>query len=167
MDLAKQVDPKEIIAFLDVSTFGDDNQAFRGGCLITDRRTHPLEFRMTSPIEPTPLQTILYGKTLKSYVSIDLIVVPLLEVIKTQPVIILIRSSIFLMARPQARMPMVLVSTSEDGKVQFQSHKSFAEDQQLLPSYLHKVKKEFILEPFMRIQSALKEAHHNQVGNLG
>ena len=165
MDLAKHVDPKEIIAFLDVSTFGDDNQAFRGGCLITERRTHPLEFRMTSPIEPTPLQTILYGKTLQSYVSIDLIVVPLLQAIKTKPVITLIRLPVFLMARPQVGLPMVLVSENEDGKVQFQSHKKFTEDQQLLPSYLRQFKTEYIFEPFMRIQAALKEAHHNQVGN--
>ena len=78
---------QESIAFLDVMTF-EEGKAFRGGIFVTDINTYPLEFRVTSPIRPTLLQKMLYGSTLESYIYTELVAVPLLRSIKSDPLFV-------------------------------------------------------------------------------
>lgn len=54
------------LAFLSRLSF-DNDSCIRGGILITDVNTKPLEFRVTAPIKPTSFQKTLYGKIIKDY----------------------------------------------------------------------------------------------------
>jgi hypothetical protein len=77
------------LAFLDISVFEDGS--IRGGVLITDLETRPYEFRVTSPVKPTPLQRILYGRTLLDYVYGDLICLPLIRAVKEKLSLVIVR----------------------------------------------------------------------------
>src|SRR5205823_3947576 len=46
---------------------------FVGGYLVTNGWGRPLEFRLTSAVQPNRVQQILYGGTLESYICADLI----------------------------------------------------------------------------------------------
>lgn len=72
------------------------NGAGRGAILVTDEGTKPLEFRCTTPIRPNPLQRMLYGDTLRSYIAADLVGEPLLEAVQEKPSIVLVREPLFL-----------------------------------------------------------------------
>ncbi|MEE9513780.1 MAG: hypothetical protein V3V46_06855, partial [Anaerolineales bacterium] len=76
--LDKAVDEKRVIAFLDLSSF-DDDAVTRGGCLVTDEMTRPLEFWVSGGIHPNSIQKMLYGDTLHEYICTDLIGIPLLS----------------------------------------------------------------------------------------
>lgn len=47
------------LMFLDVALF-EDGAAIRGGVLVTDLDTKPYEFRCTSPVRPTHLQSFIW-----------------------------------------------------------------------------------------------------------
>ena len=106
---------QESIAFLDVMTF-EEGKAFRGGIFVTDINTYPLEFRVTSPIRPTLLQKMLYGSTLESYIYTELVAVPLLRSIKSDPLFVLVVSELFLEARAKVHMPIIYIGKKENIK---------------------------------------------------
>jgi|SRR5690348_5923045 len=81
--------------------------AGRGALLVTDDGTRPVEFRCTSPIKPNPLQRMLYGDTLRSYITVDLVGEPLLSAVQEKPVIVLVREPLFLKLRPKIKVSMV------------------------------------------------------------
>jgi len=83
------------------------SNAGRGALLVTDDGTRPVEFRCTSPIKPNPLQRMLYGDTLRSYITVDLVGEPLLSAVQEKPVILLVREPLFLKLRPKIKVDMV------------------------------------------------------------
>lgn len=94
--------------FLDIGLF-ENGAAIRGGALITDVQTKPYEFRCTSPVRPTSLQQVLYGRTLQEYVYIELIGVPLIRATKEKITLILVRNPLLLRIRPFVSYPVVLI----------------------------------------------------------
>src|SRR5437899_2076529 len=52
---------------------------YLGGYLVTNQWSRPLEFRLTSAVQPNRIQQILYGSTLQSYVCADLIAKSLVD----------------------------------------------------------------------------------------
>lgn len=81
----------------------------RGGMLLTDNQTKPLEFRCTSPIRPTGLQKILYGKLLDAYMLVALIGMPLVRSASERANIILVRDRRFLELQDKSRYSSCLV----------------------------------------------------------
>ncbi len=65
--------PEDItIAFLGI--FGSDSSKdLRGAVMVTNGRGFPLEFRVSTPVRPTAVQTALYGKSLEPYVATELL----------------------------------------------------------------------------------------------
>jgi hypothetical protein len=59
-----------------------DKQGFLGALLVTDRQGKPEEFRVTLPIKPTPVQKMLYGKSLNRHVGVQLCGSPLFGALK-------------------------------------------------------------------------------------
>lgn len=152
---------RENIAFLDVATF-DDKKAFRGGILVTDINTYPIEFRVTSPIRPTALQTVLYGNTLESYMYVELITLPLIRAIKSKPLLVLTRSDNLLEARKKIRLPLLGVSNSDGFSIK--THPNFDKELHAAKSILGKMNPDLLMESFSRIQAALGEAHKQKIG---
>jgi hypothetical protein len=181
-----QVDPNLIsfrIAFLSRSSF-DNGVVSRGGILVTDGETKPLEFRCTSPIRPSSLQKVLYGKTLDGHMALELIALPLIKGIQEKPGAVLVREAAFLELRPQIQVPMLLLSKNEElgnlglpageqgqpvmldsGSGKFEplvvsAHPSFFAEREQVRVMLAEVFKSFnLLEPFERIEAALNQVH--------
>lgn len=149
------------IVFMDSMNF-ENMQSWRGGALVTDILTYPQEFRLTSPIRPTPLQSMLYGSTLESYISVELIALPLIKALKIKPALIIVRSAKFLEARSKSEFPLVLFDTKSNN---FKPHPNFQNDLTVANGLFAKPNVDTLLEPFSRIQTALTEAHRQKVGD--
>jgi hypothetical protein len=154
-----------ILAFLDLAAF-EDGEASRGGCLVTDGLTRPLEFRVSGAIRPTNLQKVLYGDTLQEYISNDLIGIPILDTLENQPGLVLVRDAEFLKLRPRVEIPVLWVRGTVDGQFVLQAFPGHEEEAEagrdMLP---RRLRGRNIMEPFMRIRTALEEAHQLKVGD--
>lgn len=154
-----------ILAFLDLAAF-ENGEASRGGCLVTDGLTRPLEFRVSGAIRPTNLQKVLYGDTLQEYISNDLIGIPILDTLENQPGLVLVRDAEFLKLRPRVEIPVLWVRGTVDGQFVLQAFPGHEEEAEagrdMLP---RRLRGRNIMEPFMRIRTALEEAHQLRVGD--
>jgi hypothetical protein len=154
-----------ILAFLDLAAF-ENGEASRGGCLVTDGLTRPLEFRVSGAIRPTNLQKVLYGDTLQEYISNDLIGIPILDTLENQPGLVLVRDAEFLKLRPRVEIPVLWVRGTVDGQFVLQAFPGHEEEAEagrdMLP---RRLRGRNIMEPFMRIRTALEEAHQLKVGD--
>ena len=152
---------RENIAFLDVKAF-DDKHELRGGILVTDINTYPIEFRVTGPIRPTALQKILYGNVLESYIYVELITLPLFKTINNQPLFAFTLSSHILEARSNLQLPIFQISQSNG--FELKTHPKYEQELRVAKTVLSKLNKNMLLEPFSRIQAALSEAHKQKIG---
>jgi hypothetical protein len=150
------------IAFLDVMTF-ENGKAFRGGIFVTDINTYPLEFRVTTPIRPTPLQTVLYGGTLEDYIYIELVALPLLESIKSKPAFVFVSSERFLNARPRTHLPIFHLTNVDDFKIK--THLKYRDELHAERAIIGKIKQSLLFDAFSRIRAGLQEAHRQRVGD--
>ena len=50
-----------------------DGSGFLGGYLVTNPWGRPLEFRLSSAVQPNRVQQILYGESLEPYIYADLL----------------------------------------------------------------------------------------------
>jgi len=152
------------LAFLDLAAF-EDGAALRGGCLVTDGMTRPLEFRVSGPIRPTSLQRVLYGDTLQEYICTDLIGVPMLKGLENKPDMILVREAEFLKLRPKTDVPVLWVRATVDGQYVLQAFPGYeAEAEAGRDTLPRRLRGRNVMEPFTRIRSALEEAHNQKVG---
>ena len=155
-----------LLAFLHLAQF-DHDTVFRGGCLVTDAATMPLEFRCTSGIQPTPLQRTLYGRKLTEYIARDLVSIPLARSLQARPDVIFVCMPEFLLARPELGIPTLLIQTSGDGKASLSAYPGREAEVESGRGLIgaRRLKMEDVLEPFTRIQRALEEAHAAKVAD--
>ena len=106
------------LAFLDV--LRPDQGGLRAVVLVTDDRTRPLEFRLTEPLQMSPLQETLYGQAYDEQVYGDLLVVPLLRALREEPDWILVRDEALLeledhlVEAVDAPRPLLWIGRDED-----------------------------------------------------
>ena len=74
------LDAKQSLGFL---TIVHEANGYLGGYLITNLWGRPVEFRLSSAVQPNRIQQILYGGTLQSYICADLIGKALVEKVST------------------------------------------------------------------------------------
>lgn len=158
---------------------------YRGGLLVTDRRTVPLEFRCTTALSPSTMQRILYGRTLESTITIDLIGLPLLEGVSEKPTVIVSDNPVFLEARDAVSRPVVFVRRKLEpqhdsgspvpptkgpvveagadvfGSILLESHRSHPDDVHIAREALRDC--DDLLEPFDRIVAAMDEDDRQKV----
>lgn len=60
-------------------------QGYLGAYLVTNSWGRPLEFRLTTAVNPSKVQQILYGATLETHVVAELIGKALIEKARSQP----------------------------------------------------------------------------------
>ena len=153
-----------IVAFLDLASF-EEGAAFRGGCLVTDASTQPIEFRVSGTVRPTKLQKMLYGDTLHGYICSDLVGLPIIETLETKPAVVLVRDAAFLNLRPRIGIPMLCILNQVEGEIIFQAHPDYEqeadENSNALPDDLHERN---LVEPFSRVRNGLEEAHNLKIG---
>ena len=153
--------PEQYLAFLDLGLL-ENGAVLRGGCLVTDAQTNPLEFRCTAAIRPSELQRILYGKKLKEYACTELVGRPLLEKLRLKPALVLVRLAEFGLLRPALDRPVILVEKAASG-FRLATHPDFQAEIEPARSLVQHLPD--LLEPFERVQLALAEAHRLKVGD--
>jgi len=150
---------------------------FFGGVLVLDSSGDPLEFRCTTPVQPLPIQHVLWGQRLKRYILTELLLIPLVNSLQTSCDLILVEDADFLGARTKIHVPLLLVSQGggreggedEDRSVMFADPlaperkicltctRGFEDDldsgRRLVEAFARAC---FPLEPFRRVEEALK-----------
>jgi hypothetical protein len=172
------------ISFLGIHRF-EDGAAIRGGILVTDTKTKPLEFRVTAPVRPQKLQKILHGELLDEHICVELMALPLLNAIQQRPSLIIVRDSLLLEINSKQEVPTILILKENEPLF-----KKGASTQQLnLPDSGHPPVKictsgQFepkmreiaqqlesmyvnrnLIEPFDRIEKACEDVHSRKVGD--
>ena len=144
---------------------------YLGGYLVTNLWGRPLEFRLSTAVQPNRVQQILYAGTLQSYICGDLIGktlvdktgVPVQAVFTDTEAALDLRLKLdapvaFLPKQAPVEQPVLAVAPPEP-REQLRTHAAFPGDEALLQETLGKLHKSFDLtEPFQRIREAMGEA---------
>src|SRR5688572_20477313 len=102
--------PPTTIGFLSVLY---DPGGVLGGYLVTNAWGRPLEFRLTTAVQPNRVQQILYGPTLTEYLHADLIGRTLVEKTAAQPTLIVTDSLPALGLRSRVGIPVVALGPAD------------------------------------------------------
>lgn len=166
-------------------TIVQENNGYLGGYLVTNLWGRPVEFRLSTVVQPNRIQQILYGGTLQSYIYADLIGKTLFEKTATAAQCILTDCRPVLDLRPQIDVPVVCLSIEgsrlqgpcsdsaanlerETGTVKWPvlCHPGFPADLTAVRPLLDRLNGSLDLaEPFMRIREAMSEARKLGVTN--
>ena len=149
-----------------------------GGYLVTNGWGRPLEFRLTTAVQPNRVQTALYGPTLTEYLHADVIGKTLIEKTGTKPDLIVTDSPPALALRSRIEIPVisvVLQSGTLSETVSLAHPRSgsavylplrFESDRAAITRLLDRVDPAVDLaEPFARIREAVGEARKMGVTN--
>lgn len=149
-----------------------------GGYLVTNGWGRPLEFRLTTAVQPNRVQSALYGPTLVEYLHADVIGKTLFEKTGTKPDLIVTDSPPALALRAKIEIPVIALapqSGTVGETVPFAHARSpggmllparFASDANAVAELLERVDSAVDLaEPFARIREAVGEARKMGVTN--
>ncbi len=140
-------------------TILQENPGYLGGYLVTNAWGRPLEFRLSSAVQPNRAQQILYGATLQAYLCADLIGKTLLEKTTTAADCIFTDRPAALDLRRHVNMPVASLSDPHDGQAPVICHPRFGDDLPRVRELLDRLDDGFDLaEPFARIREAIAEA---------
>ena len=152
------------VGFLSVH---QEPSGFVGGYLVTNSWGRPLEFRLSSAVQPNKVQAILYGDTLQGYLCgevigktlIDKTTTPIAWVLVDNPMTLDLRLRVetpvglwHSIADPDASLPGLLVQS------RLYCHCEFSDDVTALRANLEKMGQFDFSEPFLRIREAMSEA---------
>lgn len=149
-----------------------DASGVLGGYLVTNAWGRPLEFRLSSAVQPNRVQQILYGVTLTEYLHADLIGKTLVDRTSVQPQLIVADTLPALALRHKVDVPVVairLAGQSAEQEVSVIHHdrcstgllflSKFAADRPRIDDLLNRLDDAIDLaEPFARIRDAVAEA---------
>jgi hypothetical protein len=141
-----------------------ENNGYIGGYLVTNQWGRPLEFRLSSAVQPNRVQQIIYGDTLEPYVCADLIAKTLVEKTPTPVQCIWTDFAPVLELRRSLELPVALWSDSPVNRALAQRthavcHASFPDDAPLVHDLVDRLDGTVTLsEPFARIRAAISEA---------
>jgi hypothetical protein len=149
-----------------------------GGYLVTNGWGRPLEFRLTTAVQPNRVQTALYGTTLVEYLHADVIGKTLVEKTGTKPDLIVTDSPPALALRARIEIPVISLAMQSGTLAETVSlaHPRtgaalylplrFEADRSAVTKLLERVDPAVDLaEPFARIREAVGEARKMGVTN--
>jgi len=90
-------------------TIFQESQGYQGGYLVTNSWGRPLEFRLSSAVQPNRVQQILYGTTLLEYLHADLIGKTLIEKTSTATHLLVTDCPAVLAIRDRLDLPVLLL----------------------------------------------------------
>jgi hypothetical protein len=149
----------ELLGFLEV--IGNMESQLRGGVLFIEKETRmPYEFRCTAPVLPTRTQQTLYGDTLKPYVYVQLVALPLLKAAQIDPAVLLTTNKTLLQVRPSVNYPVVFLRATQPSSTigTMEPHADFPDDRTEAQKLLKPLDEQDILEPFDRLKKAIEES---------
>ncbi len=144
-----------------------EQSGFVGGYLVTNAWGRPLEFRLSSAVQPNKVQQILYGGTLQSYLCGEVIGKTLIDKTATRPCLVIVDNPLALDLRlrvdilvavwhPQADAEQAMPGLAVQPRVF--CHAQFPDDVAAIREVIEKVGTLDFSEPFTRIREALNEA---------
>lgn len=140
---------------------------FVGGYLVTNAWGRPLEFRLSSAVQPNRVQAILYGDTLQSYLCGEVIGKTLLDKTTTPVQAVIVDNPLSLDLRLKIELPVGLWHTLVDPdqpapglpvQSRLYCHGRFPDDVAALQQQIAKLGQLDFGEPFARIREAINEA---------
>jgi hypothetical protein len=149
-----------------------DANGFLGGYLVTNLWGRPLEFRLSTAVQPNRVQQILYAHTLGGFICGELLGKTLIEKTATPAHLVLTDTADALNLRHVADVPVVWVAPPEDPYVAnlpvarpsaasrgaICVHPDYAADLPRLKEPLERLGGLDLAEPFARIREAIAEA---------
>ena len=152
-----------------------EGAGFLGGYLVTNSWGRPLEFRLSTAVQPNKVQQILYGRTLTEYVCADLIGKTLVEKTATPAHLLVTDSPNVLPLRSRLDLPVVAVVpdsllpppaarplttfTHPRSSAPLALDPKWAADEERVRAILDRVDAALDLaEPFARVREAMGEA---------
>jgi hypothetical protein len=155
-------------------TIVHDSQGYCGAYLATNAWGRPLEFRLTTSVQPTKVQRLLYGTTLRGYVCADLLGKSLLEKSTTLPSLVVTDCDAVLELRPQVAIPIVWLAPLDHHQVPLMEsagglitktaayamscHAAFSQEAAEIKKILTAADIVDLAEPLARVREALAEA---------
>ena len=140
-----------------------DGSGYLGGYLVTNSWGRPLEFRLSSAVQPNRVQQILYGQSLEPYICADLLGKTLVEKTATQASVVLTDYRAALDLRLRLQVPVGLVGLGE-ATATLTAHAHFGSDIPVLRDLQDRMASFDFAEPFGRIREAIAEARKLGVG---
>jgi hypothetical protein len=154
-----------------------EGTGFLGGYLVTNSWGRPIEFRLSTAVQPNRVQQILYGATLNDYLCADLIGKTLVEKTST-PIQLLVTDSVHVLPIRGSRVdvPVVAAITGEPpaevisdravctfthprSSVPLKLRLEYAGDEDSVRAILDRLDAALdMAEPFGRIREAMNEA---------
>jgi len=141
------------------------------GYLLTNAQGRPLEFRLTSPVQPTKVQQILYGPTLDAYLVGELMGKNLIEKASYSADIVVTDLGLGLEVRRHVEVPVLQLGASGkliDLPIQATCsiHLDYAKDELPIFQLLEGAGMRLDLtEPFSRIREAITETRRMGLSN--
>lgn len=169
--------PAPSLGFL---TIVHEPTGYLGGFLLTNGWGRPLEFRLTSAVQPNRVQAVLYGETLAEYVQSELIGKTLIDKASVAPAMVVTNVPVALATRNFVPMPVICVTSEADvpppfGAMTFPNARcrgslliseKYAADRAAVEAVLAQIDASVdLLEPFHRIHDAMTEARKMGVMN--
>lgn len=166
-------------------TVVQEANGYLGGYLVTNLWGRPLEFRLSTAVQPNRIQQILYGSTLQPYICADLIGKALVEKASTPAQVILTDREAVLELRWNLEAPVVWLAPANEPHAAERSaaacvcparagqgpvfcHPQFAGDAAAVRELLERLDGTVDLaEPFARIREAVAEARKMGVTSRG
>jgi hypothetical protein len=161
-----------------------EQNGYLGGYLVTNQWGRPLEFRLSTAVQPNRVQQILYGGTLQPYICADLIGKTLVDktgiavqlvVTDTEPVLDLrlrLEVPVIWLAPSDNRVAMTLAGAGAEvwparaGRGLILCHPRFTSEVPAIREMLERLTGTLELdEPFGRIREAISEARKLGVTN--
>lgn len=152
------------LGFLSVT---EEPSGFIGGYLVTNSWGRPLEFRISSAVQPNKVQQILYGETLRGYLCGEVIGKTLIEKAATAVACVFVDQPMTLDVRVHLAAPVglwyPLVDPDQPPPGLFVQerlfcHSSFPDDVTALLALTDQLGAFDLAEPFARIREAMNEA---------
>ena len=140
-----------------------EGTGYLGGYLVTNGWGRPLEFRLSSAVQPNRVQQILYGASLEPYLCGELLGKTLLEKTSAPAQVILTDHPAALNLRLHVETPIALANL-DDPANPLTPHDHFPSDGPVFRALLERLGHFDFGEPFQRIREAIGEARKMGVG---
>jgi hypothetical protein len=156
-------------------TIVQENGSYLGGYFVTNAWGRPLEFRLSSAVQPNKIQQILYASTLAPYVCGDLIGKALVERAGVPVALVLTACEPALDLRLKLDVPVAVVLPPEDGRGdaltvplpngrgKLLCHARHPGDVEAIGKVLADLDGLDLTEPFGRVREAIAEARKTGV----
>jgi len=148
-------------------TVNQDTSGFFGAYLVTNRWARPIEFRVTSSVQPNKVQHILYGEGLKPFIFSEVIAKTLVEKSSQQVDLVVTDLPEVLGLRKKLDIPVVCLAKAEDpvpqgtlviaGPRGIGLHFAGNNEEATLFTNLFEGMDIDLAEPFIRIRDAVQE----------